>query len=277
MLGTYARAALPLVPLASRLPFVAGGGGEMPVGELTRTFTATTDPERLAAYAKVCGYRFGDVVPPTWPHILAFEQHMALMTDGRFPLPAIGLVHIDNRIEQRRPIRAGEELQLTVTPTPVEPHPKGRTFALVTEASAGGEHVWRETSTFLRRGGGSGGSGEDAKGKRRRKPPELSATWKLPGDLGRRYASVSGDSNPIHLHPLTARALGFPRAIAHGMWTLARSLAALEGDLPDRVTVEAEFKRPILLPATIGFGFDGKRFSVRDARDDTPHLEGSIS
>jgi acyl dehydratase len=274
VLGTYARAALPLVPLASRLPFVAGGGGEMPVDELRRTFTTTTDAQHLAAYAKVCGYRFGDTVPPTWPHILAFGQHMALMTDGRFPLPAIGLVHVGNRIEQRRPIRVGEELELTVSPTPIEPHPKGRTFALVTEASAAGERVWRETSTFLRRGGGSG---EEAKTGRRRKPPELSATWKLPGDLGRRYAAVSGDSNPIHLHPLTARAFGFPRAIAHGMWTLARSLAALEGDLADRLTVAAEFKRPILLPATVGFGFDGKRFSVRDTRDDTPHLEGSIS
>jgi acyl dehydratase len=274
VLATYARAALPLVPLASRLPFVAGGGGEMPVSELARTFTATTDPEHLAAYAKVCGQRFGDTVPVTWPHILAFEQHMALMTDGRFPLPAIGLVHIANRIEQKRPVRASEELTFSLTPTPVEPHPKGRTFALVTEATVAGEDVWRETSTFLRRGGGSG---EEPKPKRRRKPPELSATWKLPGDLGRRYAAVSGDSNPIHLHPLTARAFGFPRAIAHGMWTLARALGALEGDLPDTVTVEAEFKRPILLPRTVGFGVDGKRFSVRDARDDTPHLEGSIS
>jgi acyl dehydratase len=270
VLTTYARAALPLVPLASRLPFVAGGGGEMPVDALARTFTATTDPDHLAAYAKVCGYRFGDTVPPTWPHILAFEQHMALMTDGRFPLPAIGLVHVANRIEQRRAIRAGEELEITVTPTAIEPHPKGRTFALVTEVDG----VWRETSTFLRRGGGTG---EEPKPKRRPEPPELSATWKLPGDLGRRYAGVSGDSNPIHLHPLTARAFGFPRAIAHGMWTLARSLAALEGDLPERLTVEAEFKRPILLPGTVGFGVAARRFSVRDPRNDTPHLEGSIS
>jgi hypothetical protein len=156
VLATYARAALPLVPLASRLPFVAGGGGEMPVDDLARTFTATTDPEHLAAYTKVCGQRFGDTVPVTWPHILAFAQHMALMTDGRFPLSAIGLVHVANRIEQRRPIRAGEELEFSLTPTPVEPHPKGRTFALVTEATVAGEDVWRETSTFLRRGGGTG-------------------------------------------------------------------------------------------------------------------------
>jgi acyl dehydratase len=88
---------------------------------------------------------------------------------------------------------------------------------------------------------------------------------------------VSGDSNPIHLHPLTARAFGFPRAIAHGMWTKARALAALEGRLGDAFTVEVEFKKPILLPASVGFGVDGGDFVVRDPRTGTPHLEGSIS
>ena len=279
MLATYARAALPLVPLASRLPFVAGGGGDMPIDDLRRTFTARTDPERLAAYAKVCGFRFGDAVPPTWPHILAFGQHMALMTDGRFPFQAIGLVHVANRIEQRRRVRVADELELTVTPTAVEPHPKGRTFSLVTEAKAGGRVVWRETSTMLRQGGGGGDAPK--RRARRRKPDfaaiETSATWRLPGDLGRRYAGVSGDGNPIHLHPLTARAFGFPRAIAHGMWTKARALAALEGRLGEAFTVEVEFKKPILLPGSVGFGVDGDDLVVRDPRTGTPHLEGSIS
>ena len=39
---------------------------------------------------------------------------------------------------------------------------------------------------------------------------------------------MSGDHNPIHLHPLTAKALGYPRQLAHGMWSLARCVAALE-------------------------------------------------
>lgn len=279
MLATYARAALPLVPLASRLPFVAGGGGDMPVDALRRTFRATTDPAALAAYAKVCGFRFGDTVPPTWPHVLAFEQQMQLMTDGRFPFQAIGLVHVANRIEQLAPIRVGDELEMTVTPTAIEPHPKGRTFGLVTEASADGATVWRETSTMLRRGGGNGD--EATRQRSRTATPDLdaigtTATWRLPGDLGRRYAGVSGDSNPIHLHPLSARAFGFPRAIAHGMWTKARALAALEGRLGETCTVAVEFRKPILLPATVGFGSEDGHFVVRDPRAGTTHLEGSI-
>jgi acyl dehydratase len=108
------------------------------------------------------------------------------------------------------------------------------------------------------------------------------AEWRLPGDLGRRYASVSGDHNPIHVHPLTARLFGFPSAIAHGMWTKARALAALEGRLPHAYTVEVAFKRPILLPGKVVFGelVDGAEggisFGVRDARKDSTHLVGSV-
>ena len=72
-------------------------------------------------------------------------------------------------------------------------------------------------------------------------------------DLGRRYAAVSGDHNPIHLYPLTARALGFRRQIAHGMWTKARSIAAIENRLPDVVTVAVAFRKPVFLPGTVAF------------------------
>ena len=75
-----------------------------------------------------------------------------------------------------------------------------------------------------------------------------SAQWRLPGDLGRRYAGVSGDRNPIHLHDVPAKLLGFPRTIAHGMWTKARCLAALENRLPEAFAVEARFRRPVRCP-----------------------------
>ena len=148
--------------------------------------------------------------------------------------------------------------------------------------------MWEEVSTILKRGGGSGsgGSGSGSSGRGGSSDDELpaTATWKLRGDLGRRYASVSGDMNPIHMHWVSAKLFGFPSAIAHGMWTKARCLAALEGRLPDSFTVEVSFKRPIVLPATVAFGEAGLasdsgragiRFGVRDARKGTPHLDGT--
>jgi acyl dehydratase len=92
---------------------------------------------------------------------------------------------------------------------------------------------------------------------------------------------VSGDLNPIHVHPLSARLFGFPSAIAHGMWTKARCLAALEARLPDGYTVEVAFKKPILLPGKVEFCEQaregGVAFGVRDPRKGSSHLDGLLT
>jgi acyl dehydratase len=279
MVTLFARAAASAVPGASRLPFVGGGGGQVPDLTLNRD-GALTDRERLAAYDRVCGFDLSNVLPPTYPHILAFPLHLALLTDGDFPFAAIGLVHISNRIVQHRPIQAGERLDLRVWATPLEPHPRGRRFSLRTEVRVGGELVWEEVSTNLHRGHG------DPEAPAPEAPPSsealpASATWRLRGDLGRRYGAVSGDLNPIHIHPLSARLFGFHSAIAHGMWTKARSLAALGPQLPGAFTVEVAFRRPLLLPATVTFGEAREpgeiRFGVRDAERGGSHLDGLLT
>jgi acyl dehydratase len=279
MLPMFGRASLAMIPGASRLPWVGGGGGEVPQQVLTQTDVAV-DRRRLADYDRVCGFGVSDVLPPTYPHMLAFPLQLSLMTSGQFPLPAIGLVHILNRIVVHRPISAGELLSLRVWSEAIVPHPRGRQFTIRTEARVGEELVWEEFSTNLKRGR------PDDTVEAPEAPPSTealpaSSTWKLAGDLGRRYGGVSGDLNPIHVHPLTARLFGFPSAIAHGMWTKARCLAALENQLPAAYSVDVAFKRPIVLPATVSFaeGRAGQTisFGVRDARKDTPHLDGVVS
>ena len=269
MIGTYAKAAAALVPGAGRLPWVAGGGSEIPDRVLERD-GIEVDRDHVADYARVCGFRVTDALPPTYPHILAFPLHMQLMTGGDFPFPAVGLVHLRNQIRQRRPVLASETLDVRVKATPVQEHPKGRTFSIVTEVRADGKLSWTSESTMLRRGGGSGDS--KSRGREPEVPP-LVAEWKLPGDLGRRYGAVSGDRNPIHIHPVTARLFGFPRPIAHGMWTKARALAAMR--VPDAFTAEVEFRKPIFLPGTVRLHSDGKRFEVRSG--DSQHMVGTVS
>lgn len=288
ILPLYARAAAPLIPGASLLPFVPGRGDEVPDLELSLA-GVTPDAEAVAAYAKVCGFSLRDDLPPTYPHVLAFPLHMAVMADGRFPFGAVGLVHVENRIVQHRPIAIDEELRLVVRPTPLQPHKRGQTFSLVTEVWSDRQKAWESTSTMLRRGpsleqpadgpeskqiGRSEAHGQDG--------PELtpSAEWRLEGNLGRRYAAVSGDRNPIHMHALTAKPLGFPSAIAHGMWTKAHCLAALEGRLPDAFAVEVRFRKPIRLPGKVEFlsdaGSEEIEFAVRDAKRQIPHLDGHL-
>lgn len=281
ILPLYARAALPMIPGASLLPFVPGGGGEIPDGLDLELAGVTADAGDVAAYSKVCGFALRDTLPPTYPHMLAFPLHMAVMSDGSFPFGAVGLVHVENSITQRRPIGIHEEMTIRVRPTKLQPHPKGKTFSLETEVLVDGKIVWESTSTMLRRGGSSGDAGK--KGKNFESLPAdvpASAEWKLDGGLGRRYAGVSGDRNPIHMHSLTAKPLGFPGAIAHGMWTKARALAQLESRLPQSFEVGVRFRKPILLPARVEFASaeEGEEilFAVRDAKKGTPHLDGRV-
>jgi acyl dehydratase len=224
---------------------------------------ATVDPVALAKYARVCGFTLRDELPPTYPHVLAFGMHMDLLAHA--PFSAVGVVHIANRIVQHRPMLLGEPLSLSVSVSELRPHRRGRAFVFVSEARVGDELVWEDVSTNLKRGNGDDSSRDAWEFE----APPITAEWRLPDDLGRRYASVSGDHNPIHLHGLTAKAFGFPRAIAHGMWTKARCLAALR--LPDAFEADVRFKKPILLPSKVTFGEEGERFAVHG------HLEGTYT
>jgi acyl dehydratase len=284
ILPLYVRsAAATFLPGAGRLPFLAGGGGadaEVPTDLQLELPEVRIDRDHLAAYAKVCRFGLRDELPATYLHVVAFPLHLAVMNDGRFPFGAVGLIHVANRIEHRRPVRLDETLSLRVRPTALEPHPRGRAFTIVSEARAGGtdEVVWREESTFLRR---EAADGERAANRDEPSEPPASAQWRLPADLGRRYAAISGDRNPIHMRDMPAKLLGFPRTIAHGMWTKARCVAALASRLPASYDVEARFRKPVLLPSTVTFGAaedeDAIRFAVRAARDGAPHLDGRIS
>jgi acyl dehydratase len=282
------RAALPVLPGVSMLPGIKKSGSTLPELTLTR-HDVPVDRAHVAAYAEICGFGIRESLPVTYPHMLAFPMQLALMTDGDFPFPAVGLVHIENSVTQHRAISAAERLQVTVRPHDLRAHPRGRAFDIVTEVHSSGERVWEETSTFLRRDrnpatGEPGGAGRAE--ATFEEVPASGIEWSLAGDLGRRYAAVSGDHNPIHLYGLTAKAFGFPRQIAHGMWSKARCLAALEGRLPDAVTVNVAFRKPILLPGKVAFGSravtsgPGQKdyaFSLTSPKNGAAHLLGRTS
>jgi acyl dehydratase len=209
--------------------------------------------------------------------VLGFPLALRLMTDPRFPLPLVGLVHLANRITVRRPIDAGERLDFRAYAERLRPHDRGRQVDVVLVASVDGEEVWRGVSTYLGKERAAGGGRRD---RGERPPaPEASALWRVTPRVGTDYARVSGDHNPIHTSRMGARLFGFPRPIAHGMWSKARCLAALEGRLPDGYTVEVAFKLPVPLPSTVAFSATTTRasweFALHDARG-RPHLAGAV-
>jgi acyl dehydratase len=245
----------------------------IPDAEL-RLADASIDVDHLAAYGRVCGFRLTNEVPPTYPHVLAFPLAMALMTRRDFPFPLLGLVHVASRIETLAPLRVTDRPGLRVRAAALGPHPRGRQLDVVTEATLDGECVWREHSTYLHRGKKTGKTDSATT------PAGGTAKWIVPASVGRNYAKISGDRNPIHTSRLGARLFGFPRRIAHGMWSAARCLAALEGRLPDAATIEIRFQRPLLLPGTATFTGTptggGWGLTLADAKTGRPHLTGSI-
>ena len=237
------------------------------------------DVAQLAAYNRVCGFRLSDTLPATYPHVLAFPLAMSLMTDASFPFPLLGLVHLSNHISMRQPLPVSGVYDLSVQAVDLRPHERGSLVDVVATASVSSTVVWTGHSTYLHRSGGRGVSHKSEISDK----PVASAVWRVPRRTGTDYARASGDRNPIHTNRLLARALGFRSTIAHGMWTKARCLAALDGRLPATFDVDVTFKTPILLPATVAFSAtqdaDADRWALAVHAEKTgkPHLIGAIT
>ncbi|MFG1949846.1 MaoC/PaaZ C-terminal domain-containing protein [Micromonospora sp. NPDC048830] len=270
----YRQAVLGALPGAGRRRAAAPPEVELAVAGVT------VDRVHLADYDRVCGFRLVDRLPATYPYVMGFPLMLRLMAAPEFPMPLVGLVHLANRIRVHRPIDAGETLGFRAYAENLRPHDRGRQVDVVLVASVGGEEVWRSVSTCLGKERGAGGGGRRDPGERP-PAPAASALWRPTPRVGRDYARVSGDHNPIHTSRLGARLFGFPRPIAHGMWSKARCLAALESRLPDAYTVEVAFKLPVPLPSTVAFNARQAgtmwEFALHHARAGRPHLAGVVS
>ncbi|OXY98698.1 MaoC family dehydratase [Streptomyces diastatochromogenes] len=279
--GRFTLAAAPaLAPLLARGALRSPFKRPSPEADFPRTRLVLpglrVDLARLAAYERVCGFATGsadgtDTLPVTYPHVLGFPLAMRLMSGRDFPLPLLGLVHTSIEIVRRTGLPATGEYELAVHIEGLAPHRRGTEATVVTELRAGGDAVWESRSTYLarHRTDGTGEPREEAS-----EPLPVLAEWRLAENVGRRYGAASGDRNPIHLHPLAARLFGFPRAIAHGMWTVARCLAA--HGTPGAAVVRARFRAPVLLPGTVAYGADGvRRFELRGSEGQL-HLCGEV-
>jgi len=291
----FAKAAWDVIPVPGR----SARAGEPELETLrVRLEGVRIDPGRLARYRDVCGFDRGPRVPATYPHVIAFPLHLALLTDRRFPFPAVGTVHLANRIRTTGAIDPGSVVSVEVRAEDLVAHPRGRRITLRTDVRTGGEPVWTSWTYLLRRdrstsaGSTAAGSTINPVAESVAEPvaepsavpaeaPSGPIRWQLRGSLGRRYARVSGDYNPIHLSDLTSLPFGFGHHIAHGMWSKARCLAELGHRLRDAIDVSVEFRKPVPLPGQVSFGarYDGDLVDfglspVPPGR--TPHLVGRV-
>lgn len=238
----------------------------------------TIDDAHLARYRALCGLADDGRLPPLYPQVLAMPLQMALLTRRGFPIGPMGLVHLENRVRLLRPLERRASLSLRVWAAGLTPHDKGAVLRLMLRADDESGPLWQAEVRALKRGLRVGGQQLPRETADPALPMTAVAEWEATSGIGRAYARASGDWNPIHLSPLSARLFGFPRAIAHGLWSKARALAALRDRLPAAgVEIGVRFQRPVLLPTRLqvsasAAGAQG-RFALSGA-DGAAHLAG---
>lgn len=225
-------------------------------------------------------------IASTFPQVLAGPVHGQIITNENFPLPAMGVVHVEQTIRYHKPIYPGDRLSLDCWVEGHEEHRSGVTFDLMTEFKVGLDVVWEGITTAIVKQPHK--KKDKTKSKRDEPKPgapenlDRSTTWSLPAGLGRQYAGVSGDYNPIHLFGPTAKLFGFKRQIIHGMWSIARAIGELDVDVPELpYELKCEFKKPIYLPSKVVFSSrqtdSGQEFWIHSPDGEIMHVIGELS
>lgn len=241
---------------------------------------ASLQPNDLKKYNKVCGFDHTLIVPATYIHTFIFPLHTQLLSQPEVPYPMLGLIHFANSIKQNRPLYVGEEFSATCKFGNLIAHDKGQAFELYTYIEVKGKRIWEDTSIYFYKSGKEG-IGSVLEWDQPELPENsIKTTWDLHQNLGIEYAIASGDFNPIHLHPLSAKMFGFQRHIIHGMWSAGKVLSSLEKQVSESFEFTTLFKLPIFLPSSVIFrqnktdeGFD---FDIVDRTQEKPHLKGYL-
>ncbi len=248
------------------------------------------DKKLIMDYRQVCSFsidRPPDIIPISYLQTRFIGLLGTFITSSYFPINPLGLIHIFQSFEQKRPVTTNETVDLACTLLSINKTEKGMESSFSLEIISGGSVVWQGISTFL--------SKNHIKRKKNRRSKKIEdirleekETITIAANTGRKYATVSGDYNPHHLHTIPAKLFGFKRAIAHGMWSFARVIASLDKEfcIQESAKVEASFKLPVFMPATTTLGYESRYdeenqstivdFELRDKQKGLPHLKGRL-
>jgi acyl dehydratase len=191
------------------------------------------------------------VASPTFVVVPAFASFMEAAMDPELGADMLRLVHSAEEHILNQPLRPGDTLTVTPVLESVDTDENGDSFTVAaSEVNQHGDLVAVVRGTMFIRGTG----GRRAAAVAAAATPGAHVyeeTTKVDDDQTYRYADASGDQNPIHVDPDTARAAGLPGIILHGMCTMAiATKAAVNGPAtgdPTRIArVAVRFSRPVL-------------------------------
>lgn len=249
-----------------------------------RSYMALTEGDGPVCIPNAPAPYYAFALPLLYVHAMAMPLHMAIMSHPSFPIRLLGLVHWANQTESLQQIAPGEALDFECTLDGITANERGQMFEIHTIVRVKGEIAWREISTFL----APSKQKKSAKGAPAASADEPAwgapiAEWPVAGNAGRKFASPSGDWNPIHVSAFTAKLFGYKRAIAHGLFSAARCLSLLQAGKPHSLPVRLDlrFKRPLLIPGNVALHTakdgDATLFVLRVQPNGEPHIEGRLS
>ncbi len=227
------------------------------IGRTYQVDSHTVHQERAVAYALATSDPHpaalaGEVAPLLYP-VVPFLQVMgrALM-DRALQANVMRLVHGEQELVFHRPLLPGETLETRATITDIEQKATGEVLTLH-QVLEGPEDVPCEAiSAFFIRAPRK--PGEERPKKTPWAPPSeepaFTTTVEVGAEQSLAYAEASGDRNPIHVDEATARAVGLPGIILHGLCTMAMvghavCTAVAEGQ-PERIArYRVRFARPV--------------------------------
>lgn len=210
----------------------------------------TIDQDKLKAYREICELPEDGYLPVLYPHVFTAPLHMAILSHKEFPIPLAGMLHYRNHSIQHRPIKQDEKLDVEVALDEHRIVKQGFEFDYTIRIVSGGEVVWNSITTYLKQG--RFGTEYTPSPRSELIQPEKSAKrfvdHFIPKNIGKRYAKICSDYNPIHISKFMAKLMGFKRDIAHAMWATSLSIGKVGVD-PKKgaVRIDLGFKAPLII------------------------------
>ena len=231
---------------------------------LTCSATVKVDSDKLMAYRSVIGAVNDGRLPILYPHVMMGSAHLRIASHEDYPLRSVGMLHLCNSVIQSQSIPDDAMLHLTCRVAEQRVVDKGLEIDLASTVEIDGQLVWQSISTLLKPGKFGTPEAPSPLGERIQKiaPVTNSDQFKAPADIGKQYAHVSGDYNPIHTSWIAARLFGFRSPIAHGMWTTARSVTAMTLETSDACRLDVIFKGPVFVGSTVSIHHVGDRYDL---------------
>lgn len=237
------------------------------LGKEYKTGPALVEPELIRQYARATNeknplYFDSDadlIPPPLYPVVFLPDILSQLVDDAQeMNLNILRVVHAEHQIVWKDTLHPGNKIRTVAKIINMEQRGINEILDLLIHLNRDDDTVVEMNYRLLSRGKKKEGESKSSteaevseKGKVLLKHSSV-----VSADQGLRYAEASGDHNPIHKSDEIARSVGLPRAILHGLCTMALASQVivdglLNGDPRRLKSMSVRFSRPVLLDQTL--------------------------